>query len=161
MQRVRFSGSLPSVSLLLGPLGFFVSHRFQTINKFSAPPGKDPRRRLPKHDVKFMSEGQDQLTRHAPSLAVFGSFGSMPAWREGAMHQRSFNKIILHYILGVQNSDELRQPSQHNFIQHVWHTGLQSFGAIVSLMVGVYKTTLPVSSPAETRFKTRGKNLVS
>ena len=35
---------LPSVSPLLGPLGFFISHRFQKINKFSGPPGKGPRR---------------------------------------------------------------------------------------------------------------------
>ena len=56
---------------------------------------KDRARTLPSRYKR--STKTNTVDRHAPSLAVFGSFGSMLAWREGAMHQRSFNKIMLNY----------------------------------------------------------------
>ena len=63
---------LPSVSLLLGPSGFFISRRFQTINKFSAPPGKAPRRRLPKHENGGRSRPPVVSCRSLPSAGDLG-----------------------------------------------------------------------------------------
>ena len=63
---------------------------------------------------------------------------------------------MLHYILRVQNSDVLKQASEHNFLRRPW---LQGPSAILGDICTHGESYFTLSSPAELDLKTRGKIL--
>ena len=85
------------------------------------------------------------------------SFGSLLAWREGAMHQRSSNKKCQTIIEGTElRRDELKLSIVAQFYSTCVPHGPS---AIVGDVYTHGQSYFTLSSPAELDSKTRGKNL--